>query len=335
MTERTLYLHIGTEKTGTTSVQEFFHQHRSQMEERHSILYPKFGYAKLAQFELVAAIHPMSNGGRKAEFAPNFDYDPSEVWGRFCAQILGSDCRKVFVSVEHFSSRLSEVGIRFISEYLKENLPGFKVVVLIYLRNQVDMLQSAYSTYIKTGGTKSIFEIADGINGGGIYYNYFNLISLWAKYFGSKSIVARNFNLLDRSKGVVGDVLEILGVEHEGYELDSKSNETWNPVFLEFCRLLNAGDLSGVSYGKRYEAYASLLERYESFAEFDGFSLLPSQSVDRLLGLFKESNIELNLLLNEQRTDYFPAWVSKKPSYDYSNFSHDLSRVLFASSKVL
>lgn len=331
MKNKTLYLHIGTEKTGTTSVQEFFHQHRLVMEEKYSLLYPKFGYSDVAQFELVAAIHEMSNGGRKAEFAPNVDYDPVEIWGKFCAQVRASNCHKVIVSVEHFSSRLNADGVKFVSEFLESNLPEYRVVILVYLRNQVDMLQSSYSTYIKTGGTKSVFEVVDSVDGSGTYYNYFNLITLWAQHFGHDAIVARNFNLLDKRKGVIGDILETINIPTASFIFNVNSNKTWNPVFLEFCRILNAGELKKMSHAVRYDTYEKLLRQYEYFSKFDNYSLLPTESINHIKKVYDVSNKKLGVYLNSPIIDYFPERALNKKPYDYSNFNHDICSVIFAN----
>ncbi len=331
MNDKILYLHIGTEKTGTTSVQKFFHQHRSMMEENYSLLYPKFGYSAVAQFELVAAIHEMSNGGRKAEFAPNVDYNPEETWEQFCSQVRATKCKKVFVSVEHFSSRLNEEGVKFISTCLKNNLPEFKVVILVYLRNQVDMLQSSYSTYIKTGGVKSVFEYINNIKEADTYCNYFNLITLWAKYFGHEAIITRNFNLLDKQKGVVGDILETINIPTTDFTFNVNSNKTWNPVFLEFCRIINAGDLYKMPYTVRCDIYKKILKKYEHFSRFDDYSLLPQERINHIKELFSESNKKVALLLKSTQESYFPERALSKKPYDYSKFNRDLSFVLFAS----
>ncbi|MDA0420469.1 sulfotransferase domain-containing protein [Vibrio alginolyticus] len=331
MKNRKLYLHIGTEKTGTTSIQEFFHANRELLKNECSLLYPNFGYSELAQFELVAALHPISNNGRVAEFAPKKEYDADKVWLEFCDRIRKTSYEKVLVSVEHFSSRIDESGIRYISKILSENLSDFEIVVIVYLRNQVDMFQSAYSTYIKTGGTQSIFDLATKIHGTGLYYNYYNLIKLWIKYFGQNSVIVRNFDRIPREIGVVDDIIDVLEIKTNGTHKKIESNKTWNPVFLEFCRTLNNGILKDRDHGTRYESYSRLLEKYQHFNEYNGYSLLSKELIEDISSLFSNSNKMLNQLLHGTKNDFFPDFKQKKEPYNYDNFVHDLSSVLFHS----
>lgn len=55
-------LHIGTEKTGTTSIQHFMSQNRQALLAK-GIVYPNLGSRKDAHFDLVNSVHPLDNGG--------------------------------------------------------------------------------------------------------------------------------------------------------------------------------------------------------------------------------------------------------------------------------
>jgi hypothetical protein len=325
-----LIIHIGTEKTGTTSIQEYFSANADDLLKSHSVLYPKFGYSGLAQFELVAALHPMCNSGRLAEFAPKKEYNPDETWSEFCQLIKDSGEEMVLISSEHFSSRLNAEGVAFIKKKLDKELPEYKVEIVIYLRNQVDMFQSSYSTYIKTGGTKSIFELFKEMGGNGIYYNFYNLVRLWSDQFGKDAMVVRNFNALPKSD-VVADLLSYLGINDFSVDASADQNSTWNPVFLEFARNLNCGVLRDEDHGNRYSKYQSILKTNSCFSDFNGFSVLPDEISFEVEKLFLVSNIKLNGLLNSSVDEsYFKAWEPRKTPYKYEEFPTHLSEVLLS-----
>ncbi|UTW47833.1 hypothetical protein [Bacterioplanoides sp. SCSIO 12839] len=321
-----LIIHIGTEKTGSTTIQSFLNENRDLLLKSCDAYYPEFGNSVMGHFQLVAALHPMCNEGRRAEFAQHLDLDPDDVWDRFCESINVGDFNTVIISSEHFSSRINSVGIDFIKNKLGEKAPDFKVEIVVYLRNQVDMFQSAYSTYIKTGGTKSVFELAESIGGHGAYYNFYNLVKMWSDAFGVDSMVVKNFDLVRVEGGdLVSDFMSSLNLDFDGVDYSGEKNATWNPMFLEFVRNLNSGALSGKEYGKRLGVYEKILSSCDYFSRFDGCAVLPKEVSLRIERLFLEHNINLNLLLNGAREPFFNAWESKKESYDYDSFASDLS----------
>lgn len=322
-------LHIGTEKTGTTSIQDFCHLNREKLFKEHRILYPDFGYDSKAQFELVAALHPMCNSGKRAEFAPNVDYDPDKVWDSFCEQINTDEADICLVSVEHFSSRVNQDGISFIRDKLSSKLPDVKVEILVYLRNQVDMFQSSYSTYIKTGGDKSHIELVSTMTGKGFYYNFFNLCRMWINAFGFENVLVKNFD--DVKSGLLDDLLNCLGVNSalSDFKVDSPSNVAWNPLFLEFARNLNASRLKDMAHGERY----SLLSRFHSqnsrFNDYDDYSVLPEKLAREIESKFSESNANLAKLLGfESDESFFSTWKLKKKDYDLTKMPKDLCEIL-------
>jgi hypothetical protein len=326
-----IIIHIGTEKTGTTSIQEYLNVNRSTLSEHYGILYPDFGCSSMGHFELVAALHPMCNSGRRAEFARHQEFDPDTVWDEFCEKIIISKQDVIIISSEHFSSRLNAAGVAFIKKKLDENLPEYEVEIVVYLRNQVDMFQSSYSTYIKTGGTKSILELFKGLDGNGTYYNFYNLVKLWSDYFGKNSVIVRNFNALVKDGGVVADLLSYLDVNSFSVDTTVDKNSTWNPVFLEFARNLNSGVLRDEDHGVRYSKYESILRKYTCFSSFNEFCVLPNEISVEVETLFLASNVKLNDFLGCSNSEsYFESWKPKKTPYDYDNFSTHLSEVLLS-----
>ena len=144
-------LHIGLEKTGTTSIQSTLAANRDRMLSR-GILYPR----SLGARSHVKAYAYASEGPSDEIKVKCGLYDrPTEEFRRdllkqFDEEVASATPEKIIISNEHLSSRLmSGSELSRLRTLLSRHCRSIKVVV--YLRAQGDAHRSAYSTYIKTG----------------------------------------------------------------------------------------------------------------------------------------------------------------------------------------
>ena len=236
-----LYLHIGTEKTGTTSIQGFLKANRALLREK-GILYPTAPGNRNHTGLAVAAIHEKTmrslrkvTGVRTPEDVEAFRSKLIENLG---AELASSDCHTAIMSGEHCSSNLvqdSEVA------WLHDMLSRFfeKITVVVYIRRQDDYLLSTYSTTIKSGRTRPLM-IPTGPRVER-RYNHAALLSRWAKVFGREAIICRKFektSLLDGN--VIRDFLDAVGISQDlPFEWPEVANESLDANTLEFLRLFN------------------------------------------------------------------------------------------------
>jgi hypothetical protein len=150
-----IVLHIGVEKTGTTTIQTFCARNRDALRAQ-GVLYPEGlgsnNHVALAaatgRFEHIRHIgptegwqHPDDQARFKVEVAAKLEAAASRARGQ-----------TILLSSEHLTSRLGDPQVAALAEMLA---PLAEVVdVVVYLRRQDDLLLSLYSTYIKSGGTK-------------------------------------------------------------------------------------------------------------------------------------------------------------------------------------
>jgi hypothetical protein len=236
-----LYLHIGTEKTGTTSVQKFFRTNRERLA-RNGILYPATpgnenhtGLTVAAQ--KLARHGPLRKlkGVQSVESAREFR---STLMEELAAEFRGGPYKTVVMSGEHCSSRLlDDKEVQWLKDYLSPFFETIKIVV--YIRRQDDFLLSTYSTSVKSGSIRELAAPPERLVEA--RYNHWELLSRWARIFGREHIVCRKYEKSALKSGdIVDDFLAVAGIE-AGPDLvrPEDVNESLDAESLEFLRLFN------------------------------------------------------------------------------------------------
>jgi hypothetical protein len=236
---RSITLHIGTEKTGTTAIQHCFASHRDALKAA-GILYPvspgRGNHVGLTYFAAGEGDRPPSPhliGITRAE-APEYR---AKFMDRLREEIAASGCGTVFFSSEHLSSRLrSAASTARLIDALRELADEVKV--LIYLRPQYELLPSSYSTTIKSGGTNVIRGPKTVKQH---FYNYEKMLEIWEKSAGRTNMIVRRFGrgyLKDGS--LIADFFDAAGMAvPEGVEADRVLNPALDAYTVEFLRLAN------------------------------------------------------------------------------------------------
>ncbi|ACK69981.1 hypothetical protein PCC7424_1541 [Gloeothece citriformis PCC 7424] len=242
-----LYLHIGTPKTGTTSIQHFLTVKREELLEQ-GFLYPVSGTinhepGKLMNHDkLYAAIQhklnlPVSNRiYKQAEWRQSLETE----WNRFHSEIESHSRENVVISAESFSG-LTIDGIKLI----QENLSKYEVKIIVYIRKQDDLLQSLYNQLVKIGmyGHDVHKFIIDKKPS---YIYYYDFIESWANLFGKDNIRVRVFEKQQFKKGLLEDFMEAIDLKtYNNYSKnislvnDSPTTETTKLMMILNDLLLN------------------------------------------------------------------------------------------------
>lgn len=188
-----LILHIGTEKTGTTSLQAWAAEYRDQLAQQ-GVWYPlslgKFNHRSLSFFGRTA--DDPDDGMREAGLTTDaaLRLRIGELRHQFAnehGRSLARGCTTALISSEHLHSRLrddQEVGR--VADFIK---PFFdSITVMIHLRPQVDMALSLASTAARRGHQIGR-RFFDRIAADNPYYNYDTLVALWENAFGAENVV--------------------------------------------------------------------------------------------------------------------------------------------------
>lgn len=265
-------LHIGVEKTGSTSIQTTLSKNRQKLLSR-GILYPE----ALGEKSHVKAYAFASESGVDELKGPLGLDNPAAIT-RFRTQLAAQLAQEVratrpetlCVSNEHCSSRLmARPEIERLGVLLRGLCGAVKVVV--YLRRQGDALRSAYSTYVKTGGTARFAlpgpaEIERK-------YDYEAILTRWAAVFGEEAMDVRLFERETLEEGdVVADFVTKLGLDPRGFTLEKEMNRSLGSVGLEFLRVFNARVpyTSGAAFNPLRGNIQELVEQFTSGAPYEG-----------------------------------------------------------------
>ncbi|MDZ7839283.1 MAG: hypothetical protein U5R46_00460 [Gammaproteobacteria bacterium] len=210
-------LHIGTEKTGTTTIQQFLAKNRSQLLKK-GVLVPASAenkYHNHIKLVAYARADDRQDNLRRSLGIEN-ERDLERFRYRFRSELereiktAGRNAQTVVLSSEHCHSRLTSAAeVERLVDLLRPLVEDLAIVV--YLRRQDKMAVSLYSTYLKLGGTgKEVFPKTATESHS--YYNLDGLLDRWARVCGEPSIIPRIYEPVELKEGdTVRDFLELIG----------------------------------------------------------------------------------------------------------------------------
>lgn len=286
---RQIILHIGTEKTGSTTLQAFGNLNRKLLMSQ-GILYPQSpGRTNHLGLSIYASTGATLRDLRQISgLAGEVDFlrFQSEFPELLRAEIEDSGCERVWLSNEHLSSRVRRPAeIARVSDLLKPLASEVRIVA--YLRKQTELLVSAYSTSVRSGATKDITIPRSERD---YFYNFSLLLDRWSALWGAKSLVVRLFDRGQLKGGdIVADFLDVLGCSPtEAFNMPNGLNKSLDAHALQFLLLFNrhVTRLDGSGLNPDYGQIASVLESLSN-----GPRYVPPASIMRMVeDMFEASN---------------------------------------------
>ena len=238
---KTLYVHLGMPKAGSTALQEFLFTNRALLEKT-GLLYPD--PRALEQFsrepQKMTGHHmvPMyMTGFFWASFPKKEGHEAADVFRFIKQQIATSKAPKVLLSSEAFWFMLNrqDVVIAF-----AEAFSDFDLKVIAYLRRQDDHIQSGYNECVKSSFyTMTVDEFIEDrfLDPSNHYYTH---LMHWANAIGRENVQAR---IYDKNCLINNSIFEDL-LEHCGYkwnkelklrEKDANPRMSLNALMFQRC----------------------------------------------------------------------------------------------------
>lgn len=285
-----IYLHIGTEKTGTTTIQNVL-KNNSNILDSHGAYYY---YSKdinnarnLASACIDASQHDEYLNSNNIVGSVSRESYKKCAWDDFynIISVLPPYINTVIISSEHFHSRL--VDKENVSElYNRLNPIANKITVVCYLRRQVDMVLSLYSTILKGGGTDTLKETLEKyLNPKNQYSNYSILLDKWSDVFGEGNLVVKKFDkdtLVNNN--IVDDIFNTFSIDSMNLINTTLDNESLTPLGQFLMAVINSAELKNTSKIK-----VDITKCYS------GKGILPSKDIlDRYQDLFNDSNLDVS-----------------------------------------
>lgn len=236
-----LILHIGTGKTGTTSIQSFLYANRRRLAEL-GYLYPRS--PGLRRHSLLS----LSVLDEKA-------VDRAPVWHRLDVAAPVLDFREtvrteLFAEIERAGlpgvllSDEALFGARYPAVRRLQALVGQftrSVRLVVYLRRQDDHVASRYQQVVKTGETRRLEERVKALDLSG-FYDYYTRLAKWQSIMEPSSFEIRRFERDSFVEGsLLQDFLDAAGIEVRADELEQVAplNESLDAESVELLRILN------------------------------------------------------------------------------------------------
>jgi len=219
------YLHIGSEKTGSTSIQDFLIRNESQLSTSGIYLPKSLGRPNnrrlAAYFTSRMDDYHYSRGVEDAVQKKNhFRNVERNVCGDFEAGMSRHDA--AVITSEHLHSRLrTRVEIHRLHNFLHQIFDD--VSVICYFRRQLDMAVSQYSTALRGGYRGSLERFVEDATPENYHYNFLKVAQNWSSVFGIENCDFRIFppralSSSDTVSDVRKDFLTAISVDHVAWE---------------------------------------------------------------------------------------------------------------------
>lgn len=240
---KTLYLHIGTPKTGTSTIQYFCRLNDEFLLQK-GLCFPDLGFR-----------FPGIGQNRNAYFLSHKIYDDQknrlfeaetrerEMGFRKLEKIFAKQ-DQVVISDEHLWNEREIDTARLVSIRERMAETGITVKAIVYLRPQDQVIQSYWAQQVKEGMQLSFSEYIEKDK-----YRYFQLdyqkrIQEFADALGRENIIVRCYEkgqYQGAEQTIISDFLNIFGIAltEECRDSDVLQNTSLRGIYLETKRLLN------------------------------------------------------------------------------------------------
>ncbi|MGB3245300.1 MAG: hypothetical protein WBB25_12250 [Sulfitobacter sp.] len=301
-------VHIGVNKTGTSSLQRAFFERRDKVSEQ-GIYYPEVGIQTCAH-------HPISRAIKGATLASQGMPDD---WQDQIRAGFG-DHELCVLSSENFATVDNPAPLAGLC-------PPGQTKVVIYLRDYAQYMVSWYQQALHSRNIAMSLE--DFLLGHRV--NFARIIANWAAVYGRDNVIVRKYERkLLKDQDIVADFCEFVrpGLERAFDGMEHNSNPSLSGNLLFFKRILNP--------------FISHQESLTVASEFAGLTMLdktfrgklevPAETVAKIRHLSRE---DAQLVRQDTGFDLMPkvADIAGSPSPDMSRLEEDLARIIEVSKR--
>ena len=191
-----LILHIGSQKTGTTSIQQFLAQNRDYLNEQDIYIPDYLGGINHRYAVFLAEEHNKRDDAFTRSHGLKDNYEKKIKFKQSLLSKLKSDskrnCSKIWIiSSEFFQSRLNtEIEVSRLYDIVNNLFRDIKIIC--YVRDPLSTAISTWSTYVMSGGVARHLQRPRTI-----FHNncdHKNLVTRWENGFHQHKIIVGNFS---------------------------------------------------------------------------------------------------------------------------------------------
>ena len=285
-----MVLHVGMGKTGTSSIQAWFHRNRRRLI-RHGVLFPE-SPGKRRHARLSSAIRsddaPRPHDRRGIEEPPASQLRPV-VLEELVDEIRSARPSRLLLSDEGLCGAPDEALAN-----LRQLLDGVaeSVRVVYYLRRQDEHLCSRYQQAVKWNGlTARLAERADRMEHGALY-DYRARLDAWQRVFRPDELVVRRFERADFVGGtLLQDFLDAagLGLQPADFVEGPTRNTSLDAESVELLRLLNLFEQEEGGAVPGMPPWKQTLRTLHRVSEGPTLAL-PEERMERFMARWRDTN---------------------------------------------
>ena len=203
MNQKTLYLHIGSHKTGTTSIQSALSDNKILLAKHGLSLFDKITPELQNQYITKGSANSWVNCSNKHSIYHGCEIVQKELFAKELSQLEGN----VIASSEKLSFVFQIEEIQILQKELTKYFN--QIFIIVYIRRQDKQIISHYQQTTKYSNhfANSFFgnkpaSLPDYQEYFYLYYDYNRKIDMWATIFGSENIIIRNYEEIDQNDAV-------------------------------------------------------------------------------------------------------------------------------------
>jgi len=301
---KTIYIHIGFMKTGTSAIQKFINNNKDFLR-KNDFLYPIVNEKAMnyLAFSILDKVPSYIHHKLK---------DSSEViYKELVKEISKSDCKNIIISSEAFYLISTNLFLGKEAPYkLYELLGGekFNFKIISYLRRQDEYVETQYNQYIKTHNFYNLYsdDILKFYNEKKDLFDFNTILKSWEGVYGLENMIV---NTYDKNSDVVDSFLKILNLNLKDVSYSKqKINKKLTAKGLDFMKIANK---FGVNKSTAYQNYL-LVDIVESNLESNRkYDLLTKEECSTIMKEFEKGNIELTDRYKLLNKEWFTAKLEK------------------------
>lgn len=278
--KQTVYIHIGSGKTGTSAIQAFLNFNREKLAKDYSCLYPNFNSLFFKK------------GQSQHNHCHSFTMKDSSAIHNSLKSLINYSSKKgiakIVISCEGYLAK-PEIGVR-----MHHTLNQFNAVncrIIAYLRRQDHWYESAWKQWgIKMKEYTNIKEFYQGKR-----IIWLDNLHQWSELFGKENIIIHPYEKMQLPDGLIPDFLRIIDIDYsaDDWVEPPKTNRNENIGFsrdvVEILRL-NRGMIINRHDNRLFDFFSEYLGDESKKAPYQSYSFLNPKQRLEILQMYEDMN---------------------------------------------
>lgn len=258
--KKTIYLHIGTPKTGTTSLEVFLGENARELAQ-HGFFVPPYVLAGThGHHEAVTHGHHELALSLIKDFSkfwyegwPKITCSSETAWQRVLEQISESSCPNVILSSDIFHeipNCTCQPHSHQMGEQIRQYLTGFKVYVLVYVRPIDEYIKSIYCQNLSsTSDNSSFIETIQLYANHRMVHLYPSIwLDFYSSLFGKEALIVKKYDRSNfRNGSIIDDFMDTLGIPLTSLKQTPSYSEKNPSLPFEYIDLKRSFNTAGIS----------------------------------------------------------------------------------------